>query len=287
MRGIDLGGLSESEEEEAAAGGGGATGWKWCSRMGESGVAEEPKGTESWGPATRWGRRTCGLLGMEALGTSGGEKEAEGDGGEVGVGGTEEEGGGGGSGWPVAAGAAGESGEDSGSGLERVACSGLGTTLGLAGSVCVLHRSTGGGSPPLMFGESELGVEIRGPERPGRGRWWGTVSGDGQGLALGDWAKSGDWGGTQNFRTGWSLIHLSKEGGGEDKQRAEGGGGRSKSAVETRNKSGGRPNKEEAGETCTKTKRQNQKEAVRTCVSNSSLVGFRLLIQQSMFPYLI
>lgn len=40
MRGIDLGGWSVNEE------GIGATGWKWCSRMGDSGTARL-KGTES------------------------------------------------------------------------------------------------------------------------------------------------------------------------------------------------------------------------------------------------
>lgn len=75
------------------------------------------------------------------------------------------------------------SGEVSGSGLDRVACRGFGTTLVLAGSVCVLLSSAGRGS---MFGESELGVEIRGPERLGKG------SGEGQGLVLGDCIKSGD-----------------------------------------------------------------------------------------------
>lgn len=75
------------------------------------------------------------------------------------------------------------SGEVSGSGLDRVACRGFGTTLVLAGSVWVLLSSAGRGS---MFGESELGVEIRGPERLGKG------SGEGQGLVLGDCIKSGD-----------------------------------------------------------------------------------------------
>lgn len=76
-----------------------------------------------------------------------------------------------------------------------MACRGFGTTLGLAGSVCVLVSSAGRAS---LFGVSELGVEIRGAERLGRG------SGDGQGLMLGDSDKSGDWGGTQNFLTGWN-----------------------------------------------------------------------------------
>lgn len=118
--------------------------------------------------------------------------------GEVGVGGTEADGGCDGSwhgeeGSDLAADAA--SGEVSGSGLDRVACRGFGTTFGLAGSVCVLLSASGRGS---LSGASELGVEIRGPERQGRG------SGDGQGLVLGDWDRSGDRGGTQNFRTGWS-----------------------------------------------------------------------------------
>lgn len=87
------------------------------------------------------------------------------------------------------------SGQGSGSGLDRVACRGFGTTFGLAGSVCVLLSASGRGS---LSGASELGVEIRGPERLERG------SGDGQGLVLGDCERSGDRGGTQNFRTGWS-----------------------------------------------------------------------------------
>lgn len=119
--------------------------------------------------------------------------------GEVGVGGTEADGCCDGSwqgeeGSDLAADAA--SGEVSGSGLERVACRGFGTTFGLAGSVCVLLSASGRGS---LSGASELGVEIRGPERLGMG------SGDGQGLVLGDWDRSGDRGGTQNFRTGWSY----------------------------------------------------------------------------------
>lgn len=75
------------------------------------------------------------------------------------------------------------SGEVSGSGLDRVAWRGLGTTFGLAGSVCVLLSAAGRGS---LLGESEFGVEIRGPVRLGMG------SGDGQGLVLGDCNKSGD-----------------------------------------------------------------------------------------------
>lgn len=122
----------------------------------------------------------------------------KGEHGEEGVGGTEAEGGCNGT-WQGVEGsdlaAHPESGEVSGSGLDRVACRGFGTTLGLAGSVCVLLSSAGRGS---LFGVSELGVEIRGPERLGRG------SGDGQGLVLGDCEKSGDWGGTQNFLTGWN-----------------------------------------------------------------------------------
>lgn len=73
--------------------------------------------------------------------------------------------------------------EVSGSGLDRVAWRGLGTTLGLAGSVCVLLSDAGRGS---LLGASELGVGIRGPERMEAG------SGDGQGLVLGDCDKSGD-----------------------------------------------------------------------------------------------
>lgn len=79
--------------------------------------------------------------------------------------------------------AGGESGEVSGRGFDRVACRGFGATLGLAGRVCVLLSAPGRGS---QLGESELGVEIRGPVRFERG------SGDGQGLALGDSVKSGD-----------------------------------------------------------------------------------------------
>lgn len=77
-----------------------------------------------------------------------------------------------------------ESGAVSGSGFDRVAWRGLGTTLALAGSVCVLLSADGRGS---LFGASELGVEIRGPLRLD---WMG--SGDGQGLVLGDCDKSGD-----------------------------------------------------------------------------------------------
>lgn len=106
--------------------------------------------------------------------------------GEVGVGGTEADGGWGGS-WQVVEdsdlAADAVSGEVSGSGLDRVAWRGLGITFGLAGSVCVLLSAAGRGT---LFGESEFGVEIRGPVRFGMG------SGDGQGLVLGDWDKSED-----------------------------------------------------------------------------------------------
>lgn len=72
---------------------------------------------------------------MEALGI---EDGGNGEGGDVGVGGTEADGGCSGSwqgveGPDLAADAGSE--EVSGNGLDRVACSGLGTTLGLAGSV--------------------------------------------------------------------------------------------------------------------------------------------------------
>lgn len=75
------------------------------------------------------------------------------------------------------------SGQVSGSGLDRVAWRGLGTTFGLAGRVCVLLSASGRGS---LLGASEFGVEIRGPVRLGMG------SGEGQGLVLGDCVKSGD-----------------------------------------------------------------------------------------------
>lgn len=120
------------------------------------------------------------------MGTLGMGDGGKGEDGEVGVGGTEVEGGCNGTWQGVEGSDLAEdpaSGEVSGSGLDRVACRGFGATLGLAGSVCVLLSSAGGGS---LFGVSELGVEIRGPERMGRG------SGDGQGLALGDCEKSGD-----------------------------------------------------------------------------------------------
>lgn len=114
------------------------------------------------------------------------EKRGDGEHGEVGVGGTEAEGGCNGS-WQGVEGsdlaASSGSGDVSGSGFDRVAWRGFGTTLGLAGSVCVLLSSAGRGS---LFGASELGVEMRGPVR------LGTGSGDGQGLVLGDWDKSGD-----------------------------------------------------------------------------------------------
>lgn len=115
-----------------------------------------------------------------------GENGEDREDGEVRVGGTEVEGGCDGS-WQgvedsdLAADAG--SGEVSGSGLDRVAWRGLGTTFGLAGSVCVLLSAAGRGS---LLGESEFGVEIRGPVRLGMG------SGDGQGLVLGDCNKSGD-----------------------------------------------------------------------------------------------
>lgn len=73
-----------------------------------------------------------------------------------------------------------ESGEVSGSGLDRVAWSGLGTIFDLAGSVCVCDEGRGS-----LLGASEFGVEIRGPVRIRIG------SGDGQGLVLGDCDKSG------------------------------------------------------------------------------------------------
>lgn len=105
---------------------------------------------------------------------------------EVGVGGTEVEGGCNGSwqgvdGSDLAAGAG--SGDVSGRGFDRVACKGFGATLGLAGSVCVLLSAPGRGS---LFGARELGVDMRGPVRFGRG------SGEGHGLVLGDSEKSGD-----------------------------------------------------------------------------------------------
>ena len=157
--------------------------------MGDRGTAGL-KGTESWGLAAIWERRTWGLLGMGERGVGDGED------GDVGVGGIEVEDNCDGS-WQgiegsVLASDAG-SGEVSGSGLDRVAWRGFGATLGLAGSVCVLLRAAGRGS---LFGASELGVEIRGPVQFGMG------SGDGQGLVLGDCNKSGDWGGTPNFLTG-------------------------------------------------------------------------------------
>lgn len=131
-------------------------------------------------------RRTWGLFGVGAQGLEDGKKGEDGEDGEVGVGGTEAEGGCNGSwqgveGSDLAADAA--SGEVSGSGLDRVAWRGLGATLGLAGSVCVLLSAAGRSS---LFGASELGVEIRGPVRSGTG------SGEGQGLVLGDCNKSGD-----------------------------------------------------------------------------------------------
>lgn len=179
MRGIDLGGWSVSEE------GNGTTGWKWCRRMGDRGTAGL-KGTESWGLAAKCERRTWGLFGMEALGMRDGEKGEEGEDGEVGVGGIDAEGGCVGGLQEVEdsdLAADAESGEDSGSGLDRVAWRGLGTTFGLAGSVCVLLSSADRGS---LLGASEFGVETRGPERLGMG------SGEGQGLVLGDCEKSGD-----------------------------------------------------------------------------------------------
>lgn len=131
--------------------------------------------------AAKWERRTWGLFETED-----GEKGEDREDGEVGVGGTEAEGGCDGS-WQgvedsdLAADAG--SGEVSGSGLDRVAWRGLGTTFGLAGSVCVLLSAAGRGS---LLGASEFGVEIRGPVRLGMG------SGDGQGLVLEDCNKSGD-----------------------------------------------------------------------------------------------
>lgn len=75
------------------------------------------------------------------------------------------------------------SNEASGSGLDRVAWRGFGASLGLVGSVWVLFRVVGRAS---VLGASELGVDIRGPVRFGRG------SGDGLGLVFGDCGKSGD-----------------------------------------------------------------------------------------------
>lgn len=88
----------------------------------------------------------------------------------------------------------------SGRGLEWVDARGLGSSLGLAGRVWFL--GSGGSSCPLS-GARELGVGAR----------WATVqlvwgargSGEGQGLELGDWEKSGDGGGTQNFLRGYIL----------------------------------------------------------------------------------
>lgn len=190
MSGIDLGGWSVNAEAA------GTTGWKWCSRMGDSGTGPL-KGTESWGPAAKWQRRTWGLFGNAALEMEDGEKGEDGEEGDVGVGGTEAEGGCAAS-WQGVEGsdlAADAGSEVPGSGFDSVACRGFGTTLGLVGNVCVLLRAAGGGS---LLGASELGVDMRGPVRFGAG------SGDGQGLVLGDWGRSGDWGGTQNFLTGWS-----------------------------------------------------------------------------------
>lgn len=153
--------------------------------MGDSGTTGL-KGTESWGLAANWERRTWGLFGIGELGVEVGAKGEDGEEGEVGVGGMEDDGGcdGGWQGAKVSDLAAdASSGDVSGSGLDRVACRGLGATFGLAGSVCVLLSAAGMGS---LFGASELGVEIRGPAR------FGTGSGDGQGLVLGDCDISGD-----------------------------------------------------------------------------------------------
>lgn len=131
-------------------------------------------------------RRTSGLFGMEAPEMEVEEKGEDGEDGEVGVGGTEAEGGCDGKGVEdsdLTADAA--SGENSGSGLDRVAWRGLRATLGLAGSVCVLLSASGRGS---LLGVSELGVEIRRPVRLERG----SGDGDGHGLALGDCGRSGD-----------------------------------------------------------------------------------------------
>lgn len=145
--------------------------------MGDSGTTGL-KGTESCGLAAKRERRTWGLFGMEATGKGDGED------GEVGVGGIEADGGCDGS-WQGVEGSdiTAGSGAVSGSGLDRVACRGLGASLGLAGSVCVLLSASGSGS---MCGASELGVEMRGPVR------FGIGSGDGHGLVLGDCGKSGD-----------------------------------------------------------------------------------------------
>lgn len=160
--------------------------------------------------------------------------------GEVGVGGTEADGGcdeswHGEEGSDLAADAA--SGEVSGSGLDRVACRGFGTTFGLAGSVCVLLSASEKGS---LSGASELGVEIRGPERLGMG------SGDGQGLVLGDWDRSGDRGGTQNFRTGWSHENRWKNKG----QRSTSRSTNKEEHIKQTSRSRGQANRREAGETC-------------------------------------
>lgn len=123
---------------------------------------------------------------MVALAMEDEENGEDGEDGEVGVGGTEAEGGCDGS-WQGVEGSDLAAGSGSrvvsGSGFDRVAWRGFGTALDLAGSVCVLLSASGRGS---LFGASELGVEIRWPVR------FGTGSGDGQGLVLGDWDKSGD-----------------------------------------------------------------------------------------------
>ena len=162
----------------------GATGWKWCNRMGDIGTAGT-KGTESWGLAAKWERLTWGLFWMGVLEMEEGAKGKDGEDGVVGVGGTEAEGGCNGS-WRGVGGLdlAGDAGsvDCPGSGMERVAWRGLGTVLGLEGSVCVLLSSAGGGP---LFGASELGVGARGAAR------LGADSGDWQGLELGDCKMSG------------------------------------------------------------------------------------------------
>lgn len=78
-----------------------------------------------------------------------------------------------------------------GRGLDLVVCRGFSDTLGLAGRVCV--RGCMRGDP--IFGWKELGG--RGP----------TPLREWVGLQLGDWHRSGDWGGMKNRRLGcnWSC----------------------------------------------------------------------------------
>ena len=75
-----------------------------------------------------------------------------------------------------------------GRGLERVVCRGLWGERGLAGSVCVLGSTWGA----RVRGDRGAMPLNRGPPR-----------GECVGLQLGDWQKSGDWGGTKNRRTGY------------------------------------------------------------------------------------